>query len=351
MNEEQIRQAEKLYLEGKKLEEIAPIFNLSRNGIYYWLKKHGTPMREAGTVNRSIPMLKKVLNDYHGTVTLRQLFYRLVSAQIIPNTETAYNTLGKQTVVARKRGEIPYNAFEDRNRDFIQGQWPFSEETEESVFEDAKETYESAEDDFESSCYNYNLPLWYDQAKHVEVWVEKEALAGVCVEVTQQYGVWLAPCKGYPSLSFIYAASQRLNRILSENSEKELLILYFGDYDMRGLDIERNIQQSFEEDFGLEINVERIALTREQIQQYNLPPNPAKIHDPMARGWIETQGNVAWELDALEPNVLTNLIKEAIERNFSKSVNDTRLKKISEGQEYIRREVEKYLENDGEVSE
>jgi hypothetical protein len=338
--------AQQLYLEGKRLEDIAELFHVSRTYVYFWLKELKTPMRTAGAVNRSIPMLKKVLDDYHGRVTLRQLFYRLVSAGIIPNTEIAYNTLGKQTVVARKRGEIPYEAFEDRSRDFIGGQLPFTSDTPESIFESAKDSFENAEDTFRDSYEDYDLPLWYGQPKYVEVWLEKEALANVLSDVTKWKGVLLAPCKGYPSLSFVYEASKRFNYIKKVAPEKEFLILYFGDYDMRGLDIERNINQTFEEDFGIDVTVERIALTREQIEKYNLPPQPSKTKDPMARGWIETHGDVAWELDALDPNVLTNLVRDAVERNISKSALDLRSKKIAEGQEYIRLQIEKYFEED-----
>jgi hypothetical protein len=300
-----------------------------------------------GRPSKLIPIAQKVISQYPGMkLTVRQIFYRFVSMGVFPNTQSSYNTLDKALTIARQRGLIPFEIIEDRVREFIGGENPFSNATPDHVFNNAVSEYESAEETLQDSWQNYSLPYWHDQPEYVEVWLEKDALAGVFQRVTDNHNVCLAPCRGYPSLSFLYEAVKRLNHI--NKGEKEIVILYFGDFDMRGIDIQRHLTESLNLFHLGHVVVKRVALTKQQIAEHNLPPQPSKKTDTMSRGWIETHGDVAWELDALDPHILVQIIKEAIEENIDKPTLEIRKRAIDSGQEQIRQKIKEYFnKNEG----
>jgi hypothetical protein len=303
-------------------------------------------MSEARLTKRArlIPAVLELLNEYSTTrVTIRQLFYVLLSRGIIKkNTKATYCALDRRLTEARVKGQIPFSKFQDQSR-VVLGDFYYGFEKAEDVFFNAKDTFESAEDTFNGCADDFGLPLWYGQPYHVEVWLEKQALANVFEQVTSQKHIRLAPCRGYPSVTFLYESALWMKRYVPK--DKKLVILYFGDFDMRGHDIERHIGHYFS-GFGLDVEIKRIALTKEQIEQYNLPPAPAKQGDPMARGWIDSQGDVAWELDALEPKVLQSLISQAIDDYFDMQAYQTRTEELEKGKQRISEMLEQY--NNGE---
>lgn len=302
--------------------------------------------KSRGKLNKTsklIPAVQEILKEYSNMrLTVRAVYYRLVSKGLIKNTLNQYNMLSRSLAKARWHGFIPFTAFEDQVRETI-GSCGYSFDSPEDVFNSAQETFESAEETFNGCASNFYLPRWHGQPNHVEVWLEKQALANLFEQVTEPLRVRLCPCRGYPSLTFLYESAAYMKHYVPQ--EKKLKILYFGDYDVRGLDIQRNINQVFQM-FGLTVEMERIALTKEQIQQYNLPPAPAKKGDSMASGWIENQGDVAWELDALEPQILLKLIREAIEKEFDNQAYQKREQQIEEGRNRIEQLLENY--NNGE---
>jgi len=268
----------------------------------------------------------EVIQQYDIRLTVRQIYYRLVAAGHIKNSRSSYNSLDRSLVNARLRGIIPFGTIEDRSRGFLSGDvedW----QTPEGYFKNAVETLRTLDS-------YYEVPFWLEQPEYVEVWVEKDALASLCNQICDKYNVRLAPCKGYPSLTFLYEASKHL-----ANVDKPITILYFGDFDMRGKDIQRYITERLE-GFGIEANVQRIALTRQQVEAYSLPPQPAKKTDTMASGWIETEGDVAWELDALEPNVLLSLIEDAVVKHLDKEALQLRNELLQKNRESVRELVQ-----------
>lgn len=285
-----------------------------------------------------IPAVQKIITQYNMKLTIRQVFYRLVSARIIRNTLSQYNILDQQLTRARWDGRIPFTVFEDRSRSFHGGE-NFDCYEPSTIFEAAKEKYENAEETFRNS-YGFNLPYWHNQPNYAEVWLEKDALATLFRRVTDQHHVRLAPCRGYPSVSFLYEAAEYLKTV---PKDKQIIILYFGDYDMRGLDIQRHITESLARLGFHNIWVKRYALTKEQTLHFNLPPQPSKKTDSMARGWIETHGDVAWELDALDPNELLKIIDSAIEEHFDRDIWNERCGKVGDGQNEIKQKIEQYF--------
>ena len=227
-------------------------------------------------------------------LTLRQLYYQHVARGLIENTERNYKRLGGIISDGRLAGLIDWDAIEDRTRN-LRGL---------SHWSDPAEIIQSA-------LWSFRIDKWDNQPNRVEVWVEKDALIGVIERVCQRYDVNYFACRGYTSQSEMYAAAQRLASYVEDG--QQIYILHLGDHDPSGIDMTRDIRDRltmFLGDFGCDIN--RLALNWNQIELYNPPPNPAKTTDSRYRGYQEEYGKESWELDALEPSVISDLIEQNI---------------------------------------
>lgn len=226
------------------------------------------------------------------TLTLRQLYYQHVVANLITNEEKSYKNLGRLVGEARMAGLIDWNAIEDRVRVPI-----------------TPSEWENLEDILKSVYAAFRLPRWEGQEYYAELWVEKDALSGVLRPLATEYHVTLMVNKGYSSLSAMYEASKRF--LEAEENGQRTRLFYLGDHDPSGEDMVRDIQSRLHT-FGSEVVVKKIALTMPQIEQYNPPPNPAKMSDSRAKKYVEKHGDESWEVDALPPEVLQDLIREAL---------------------------------------
>ncbi len=238
--------------------------------------------------------IKEILEEYQMQgikVTLRQLYYQLVARDLIPNTIKEYGKLSKLLTNARYGGFVDWGAIEDRTRT-----------------PDLPNTFEDTEHLIDVACRSYQLDRWEGQEYCIELWTEKDAISSVIAPITKEYQVAMCVNRGYSSASAMYDSFRRL-----ENSEQpKRIILYLGDYDASGLDMIRDVRERLEE-FGVDnLEVIPIALTKKQIEKYSPPPNPAKITDPRAKWYIQKYGEQSWEVDALRPEVLQELIKKAI---------------------------------------
>lgn len=278
-------------------------------------------MRYASVV-RSV---RAVLAQYpEMRLTLRQIYYRLIDAgggiyrattgQTLPNRLSTYQGLSRNLVQARKVGDVPWDAIEDRTRSTLGGflmPIPFSlrlrrlaskgDFSPEKVF---REYY-----DFLSDLGSrYELPRTWGQPFYVQAWVEKQALAAIFSQVTDAEGVDLAVCRGYPSATFLKESAEELLDV----EGRDLVVLYFGDFDPSGADIERYVRETLEE-FNVEVEFRRVAITRQQIEEYRIPPAPAKRSDARYESFVAREG-VAWqvELDAIEPRTLQGIIRDSL---------------------------------------
>lgn len=225
-------------------------------------------------------------------MTLRQLYYQLVSRDIIPNAQSEYSKLSTLLTEARMYGLIDWDSIEDRIR----------------KPKKASE-WKNIPDIVQSAIASYRRNRWIDQDNYLEVWVEKDALSGVLEPITRKYHVNLMVNRGYSSASAMHDASLRLKR--QEQNGKTCYILYLGDHDPSGMDMVRDIKDRLTT-FGCTVEVKRIALNMDQIQSFNPPPNPAKITDPRAKKYIQEFGETSWELDALSPRDLNELLDTEI---------------------------------------
>lgn len=236
---------------------------------------------------------KAVLSEYN-PMTLRQVFYQLVSSHAQENTPEEYDRLGRALVNARKEGMIPWEWLEDRTR----------RPHDVSMWRDLPafiETVKTA----------YRRDVWISQAQQVVVWLEKDALSGVFEEITEDYGVSLVVGRGYNSWSVRKTLADRIAEY--EDTGKPTTILYFGDFDPSGEDILRDLEESFGF-FEVFPELVKVALTPGQVEEYHLPPNFAKHSDSRAKKFIEKHGEkAAVELDALPVKVLQAMIRENVE--------------------------------------
>jgi hypothetical protein len=225
-------------------------------------------------------------------LTLRQLYYQFVARGLIPNKDTEYKRLGAAVADGRMAGLIDWNYITDRTRNLA------------SVGH-----FGGPEDIVAAAANSHRLDKWADQPYRVEVWVEKEALAGVVARAANGEDVPYFSCRGYTSLSEMWSAGRRLQRHIK--SGQTPLIIHLGDHDPSGIDMTRDIVDRLETFMG-GVEVKRIALNYDQVEQYNPPPNPAKMTDSRFAGYLKVYGDESWELDALDPSVLDNLIRRTV---------------------------------------
>ncbi len=296
-----------------------------------------------------ITLSKDIIAEYDGKITLRQLFYRLVSKHIIPNTHQAYKrVLGAMKDARVKTREISFDTFEDKTRDFT-GRNGRNFTKPDDLFEDEKETYESAEQTFRNTANVFDLPTWYGQPNYVEVWCEKDALENVFLPVCLKHSVTFGAARGVPSISWMYDAARRFRRIGINKEIERMVILLYVDHDPSGECIVKTVENYLYDVFKVRhIDIRQMALTQEQIVTLNIPPIPAKSSDSRSAKWVLTHGNIAAaELDAVEPRTLREMVKNDIMRLWSTEANDRRTEAIREGRQHIQGLIDAYERESG----
>jgi hypothetical protein len=280
---------------------------------------------------RLIEVMNEIVRDYQQQdlkLTLRQLYYQCVSRNIIPNTDRSYKNLGSLLNDARLAGMVDWAAIEDRVRvPRSTADWP--------------DIAALAED----AARQYRLPRWKGQTYYAELWVEKDALAGVLTPIARDYHVTLMVNRGYSSATAMYESARRFIRacqmtgeehdaeerpevLSTANYEGDLVhlvrkpkLFYLGDHDPSGEDMVRDVRERLST-FGIEVEVQKVALTTAQVREYNPPPNPAKMSDSRAQAYVAKHGRVSWEVDALPPEVLNKIVRRALRGIVNKPLMD-----------------------------
>lgn len=308
-----------------------------------------------------INKLISICEDYSRqgyTLTLRQLYYQLVAKDWIPNHDKVYKKLGSLKDEAVYGGLIDWSTFEDRGR-----------VPKQSYYE------HSIADAFRRTKSSYRLDKQIGQSVHIEIWTEKDAISGILERVTNPYTLNLVVNKGYSSSTAMYAAYQRFIEAIDNNQKIKVLYFgdhdpsgldmirdiedrikfmfangdqFYSDdvydwwersgyrvHDIISMDGYEAVEKVLREDYsgGSDEKVEAlyeqglfelylrehdlfevipVGLTKEQIKQYNPPPNPAKITDPRAKGYVAEHGQISWEVDALSPKVMTKIVQDKL---------------------------------------
>jgi hypothetical protein len=270
-------------------------------------------------------------------LTLRQLYYQFVSHDGFPddrrwtwtgskwvrdpngtkNAQPNYKWMGDIINSGRLAGLIDWDAIEDRGRNLLRSR-----------------AWESPGDILEACASQFRLDLWEDQPHYVECWIEKEALIGVVAVPCEKLRVPHFACKGYTSQSEMWdAGHNRLKR--QRRLGKEITILHLGDHDPSGIDMTRDIRERLSLFVGKPVEVVRLALNMDQVEQYDPPPNPAKMTDSRFEGYAERFGDESWELDALSPDTIGGLIEKEIRQRIDMDLWEEALKEEEDAKDQL----------------
>jgi hypothetical protein len=228
-------------------------------------------------------------------LTLRQLFYQFVARALLANAMQQYKRLGTIVRDARDCGLVDWDAIEDRTRTVrTHSHWHGPGEI------------------IGSAAHSYREDLWAGQIYRPEVWIEKDALLGVIEGVCTEYRVPYFAHRGNNSQTLQYEAGRRFAEFLSQGLIP--VVLHLADHDPKGIDMTRDNRERLALYARDDIEVRRIALNMDQVRQYGPPPNFAKETDTLFDAYVERFGTEeCWELDALSPTVIADLVRAEIE--------------------------------------
>lgn len=263
---------------------------MAKRPEFVWTKKQVDKLQK----------VQQILNDLKEfkPLTLRQIYYQLVSKEYIQNNVSQYIMLSKLLKYARIEGYINWNDIEDRVRSYHD----LSGYTDSNKFINTELYY---------FLKNYSRNLIQDQEIYPEIWIEKDALSSIFVKTCNPYTIPVVVCKGFSSISFLNDYKQR---VLSQQ-DKTPYLLYFGDFDPSGVEMLLAMETTLQSELNLKnVVFKRIGLLEEDIYKYKLPhsPDALKKTDPRAEKHLKSYGELAVELDALPPNVLQNKITDSI---------------------------------------
>jgi len=271
-----------------------------------------------------IEQCQEIIEEYARAgfdLTVRQLYYQLVSRAYIPNNEKSYRRTVSTVSDARMTGHINWLSIVDRTRNVR-----------------SNPHWKTPAEIMSSAAQGFQLDKWNDQDERVEVWIEKDALIGVIGDVCRRQDVSYFSCRGYVSQSEIWRAAQRI-RDRWEYQNQKTVVLHLADLDPSGVDMTRDITDrltTFTQYWeGSEFTVDRIALLESQVLQYNPPPNPAKLSDSRSSDYIRIFGYSSWELDALDPTVLAQLIQTNVQAHRDQDLWEEYLQRENEDKAHL----------------
>jgi hypothetical protein len=252
---------------------------------------YGTrPIKRSRRTQAEIAAIKASLHriaNHEKPATVRQLYYRLEVEGLIDKTEATYKTTVCRLLAnMRRSGELPFDWIADNTR------WMRK-----------PRSFSSLEEALQDTADFYRRRLWNDQHAYVEVWLEKDALAGVVYPITAKYDVPLMVTRGYPSLSFLHDAAEEIRA-----QDKPTFLYYLGDLDPSGMDISRKVKEDLVAMSGANIHFERLAVNADQIELWQLPTRPTKRSDTRAKHF----DGPSVEVDAIPPTRLRTLVEQAI---------------------------------------
>lgn len=274
----------------------------------------------------------EILEEYTAQgyeLTLRQLYYQFVARDIIPNNERSYKRMGTIVNNGRLAGLIDWDHITDRTRE-----------------EDSNSHWSGPGELLEGAISQYAIDKWQKQPYRIECWVEKDALIQVIEKPCSSLDITWFSCRGYVSQSAMWRAGMRMRRH-NDNNQK-VVLLHLGDHDPSGIDMTRDIRDRLRM-FGVDrLEVRRIGLTMDQIDELNPPPNPTKLTDSRSADYVAEFGDSSWELDALEPSYIDNLIRDEVlsireDKTWNKYVDKE--EKERGALERAKEDMEQYLED------
>ncbi|MBA7615588.1 hypothetical protein ES703_22871 [subsurface metagenome] len=276
-----------------------------------------------------IPKVKELLDSYSYRPTLRQVFYRLVAAILIPNTETTYKSLSRATVQAREEAIIDPLCFDDRVRSYQGG---------DSGYGSPEDYIESLLDDLRDSARYYTRRMWDNQPTTPIIWLEKDALFTPVSTIADRYHIRTYAARGYSSFTAVYEAARSIRAFGNAT------VLQLTDFDPSGEDMVRDLERRLTRYGAEDFELRKIALNQDQVQTLGLPPMPAKTSDPRYERFAASYGSEAVELDALPPDELERIVREAIESLLDRQQWNEDSARIDREKEEVRDRITELLE-------
>jgi hypothetical protein len=319
----------------------------------------------------------EIIEEYDVRLTVRQLYYRLVSPpyQLFPNNRNCYTGFDKILTKAREKGDVDWKKIEDRARSTlgvacrlvgkqihaISGMSDF-----EYSWASHEEFLNAMIDELKNCDKDFVIPMWENQPNYVEVWVEKDALASLFSALARGYRVVTFPSRGYSSFTKVMEAIE--DRFMERAKQgQHIIVLHFTDHDPSGLDMTYDLQNRLatyfqhalanlaveDEKTFLAIgkrcestktkifNLYRCALTHDQVKQFGLASNPTKMADPRSKDYVAEYGNECWELDALPPTELRRIIQDSIARVTDLKLWAKRSKQLESEREKLKEKLRK----------
>lgn len=262
------------------------------------------------------------------SMSLRQVYYKFVKNNWCPNSDAEYKKIGTALDTGRMNGLISWTAIVDMNRALY-----------------GTTTQQAPEALLEGLDRKFHLDLWAEQQWRPEVWVEKLGMLNVIGDICSDLRVDYFACKGYNSQTEAWKAGQRMAGYVRKGQRP--IVFYAGDYDPSGLDMIRDVRERLETFTGVSVTVVPIALTMSQIEELGpgkCPPNPAKTTDSRSDGYVDMMEGLgydrdnipSWEVDALEPTYLRDLIRTNIDRLRDEDAWSASLAREVAGKEWLR---------------
>jgi hypothetical protein len=266
-----------------------------------------------------------ILNEYRAMgyrLSLRQLYYQLVARDYIENSVRSYKRIGNLVSDARLAGFIDWGMIEDRNRETV-----------------IPTAWTSPAEIVRAAAQQFRVDRWQGQPCHVEVMVEKDALSGILEPVCRDLHVRFTANKGYSSSSAMYETGKRIGKAMGYG--REVHIFYLGDHDPSGIDMTRDIRERLTmfSDYE-EVKVHRLALNYNQVEEWQPPENPAKETDSRYQAYADEFGESSWELDAVEPRTLADLVREGI----TELIDEDQWNKVMEHERVMRSELQRFAD-------
>lgn len=276
-----------------------------------------------------IATINAVIKDFMAQgfrLSVRQLYYQLVAAAIIENTERSYKRTADLINNARIAGLMDWDAIEDRGRDI-----------------ELRTRWSGGDAIVQAAADSFHMDMWITQPVRVFCVVEKAALAGVLGGVCRKWDIPLLAARGYPSVSIVRdMVNEHIRPALLEG--QHAVLLHLGDHDPSGKDMTRDLEERiamFLEDNGT-CEVNRQALNIDQVRRLKPPPNPAKITDSRAKAYIREFGAESWELDALKPQYLVKLVDDEVQKLVDVDAWDEREAEVEDIRERLQASADSF---------
>jgi hypothetical protein len=310
-------------------------------------KKWSWTETNASRANDIVRVIKS-LREYW-PITERHCFYRLLSDNAInsphwklygkasnPKISDLYGTVGELLKWLRIGEYVPWDAIADETRVLTK-----------------KIGYESAKDfirnELDYLFSGYSRCTAQNQPNHIEIWIEKQTLLHIVKPIADSYCRRVLCCRGYNSITFQSAFNDRMQEALARGLKP--VILCFMDWDPSGCNMVYSAMQTLADDFDLDlskVHFERCGINPEHFSKLHCDPVPIKPTDSRTKSFIKKHGETCYELDALHPRDLQELVRTDIERFTDMNQITCNLDIQKQEREFIgnlKRDAEKFIIN------